>query len=329
VAVKENKLIQTADGKSYVFSDEWQNGKGVQALYSIEGAMVDFEVTANSMVLGKTIRELNFRQNYGAIVVAFRRGSNVQENGFGDKRIYYGDVLTIFAQHTTLRGFEAITRLLPLQVLPELDMPRKVQLWVPWAFLLVPVGFATFDFIPIHLGILIGCIATVLTRCLDTEEVYKAIDWSVIFLIIGTMSLGLATDKSGLAEWIARGFNDMAMSHFPKEWLPYLMLIVIYSLTCLLTELLSNAATAVIMIPLVIKMASMMALDSRPFIVAVTIASSIAFATPIGYQTNTMVYTAGNYKFMDFIKCGVPLNIICGITAIVIIPMVWALKATS
>jgi di/tricarboxylate transporter len=174
---------------------------------------------------------------------------------------------------------------------------------------------ASFDVMPIMLAAMLGIIFMILTKCISMEEAYKAIDWRVIFLLAGSMSLGIAMDKSG---------TSMLISSLLVEVVGYLgpagVVSVLYLITVLLTSVMSNNASAVLLAPIAIAAAITMQVSPLPLLMAITFAASSSFMTPIGYQTNTMIYGAGNYKFMDFIRVGLPLNIIFWVLATLFIP---------
>ena len=165
------------------------------------------------------------------------------------------------------------------------------------------------------LSALLGCVGLVILRCLEPEEAYAAIDWRVIMLLAGVLPMGLALQNSGGADWVAQHTIGVFGGFGPTATLS-----AIYLLTVVLTAVMSNNAAGVLVVPIAIAAADTLGVDAKPFVVAVAFAASTCFATPIGYQTNTMVYTAGGYRFVDFVRIGLPLNIIFWIMAIVLIP---------
>lgn len=177
------------------------------------------------------------------------------------------------------------------------------------------VALSAFEIMPIVVSSLLGCVALIMLRALTPERAYGGIDWRVIVLLAGVLPLGIALQKSGGAEWIAN--NTLALIASEN---PLLTLAVIYLLTSVMTEMMSNNASAVLIVPIAIATAEALGLDSKPFLVAVAFAASTSFSTPVGYQTNTMVYTAGGYRFSDFLKVGIPLNVLFFVVAIFLIP---------
>jgi len=180
------------------------------------------------------------------------------------------------------------------------------------------VVVAAMKILPIVTAALIGCVAMVLTRCLRPDDVYRSVDWRVIVLLAGVIPLGLALEDSGAAHLVVEKVLVLVGDSGPT-----VMLVTIYLMTALLTEFISNNAAAVLLAPVAIGAAEAIGVDPKPFLVAVTFAASTSFATPVGYQTNTMVYTAGGYKFTDFIKVGLPLILIFCVIATLLIPKLW------
>jgi di/tricarboxylate transporter len=155
------------------------------------------------------------------------------------------------------------------------------------------------------------------------REAYASIDWQVLLMLYGLLGLGMAMQNTGTADWLAQNLVKIAGHAVSREHLPLVMLWLIFLLTLILTEVLSNNATAVMMIPIVVVLAGELGVNSRPFIMAVTVAASTAFALPMGYQTHMMIYGPGGYRFTDFLRVGIPLNLICWVTACLLIPIIW------
>jgi len=174
---------------------------------------------------------------------------------------------------------------------------------------------AAFGVMPIEGLAIIGAVAVLATRCLDVEDAYKAVDWKILSLIFGMLAISIAMDKVGLVKLMVE--NVMGLLPWAG---PLLMLSFIYLFTSILTEMLSNNAVAVLVTPIAIGMAQHLGVDPRAFVVAVMFAASASFATPIGYQTNTFVYNAGGYRFTDFMKVGIPLNLLLWGVATLVIP---------
>jgi di/tricarboxylate transporter len=155
------------------------------------------------------------------------------------------------------------------------------------------------------------------------REAYASIDWQVLLMLYGLLGLGMAMQNTGTAEYLARGLVSGAERLISPEYLPLVLLWLVFLLTLCLTEVLSNNATAVMMVPIVVKMANELDVSSRPFVMGVAVAASAAFALPMGYQTHMMIYGPGGYRFSDFLRVGIPLNFICWIVSCLLIPMIW------
>ena len=200
---------------------------------------------------------------------------------------------------------------------------RKQRFW--WVSIIVILGaviLATLGIMPIMKGAIIGVAFLLALKVLTPQESYQSVHWQVIVLIAALIPVGLVIQNTGTAEWIGMIISDIARMSSPK-WHAHILLALIYLITMILTEVSSNAATAIIMTPIAIAVSSQMGFDSRPFIFAVAFAASASFITPVGYQTNLMVYGPGGYKFSDFIRVGFPIAILFWISAIIFLPMIW------
>ncbi|MDX5482318.1 MAG: anion permease, partial [Hymenobacteraceae bacterium] len=179
---------------------------------------------------------------------------------------------------------------------------------------------AASGMMPIALSALAGVVLLILFRCIEVKEVYKAIDWKVVFMLAGLLSMGAALEKTGaarlLAEYLVAGVGDYG---------PKVLLSVFFFITFMATNFMSNNATAALLAPIAIVAAQEMGVSVRPFIMAVAYAASLSFMTPMGYQTNTMIYGPGNYRFSDYLKVGTPLNLLFWALASLIIPMFFPL----
>ena len=181
--------------------------------------------------------------------------------------------------------------------------------------MMAAIGVAALGWLPIVASALVGCLALVALRLLTPDEAYESIDWQVILLLAGILPLGIALQKTGGADMVANLLLNVLGPYGPLA-----TLAAIYLMTSILTEMMSNNASAVLVVPIALATAESMGVDAKPLLIAVAFAASTSFATPISYQTNTMVYTAGGYRFSDFVKVGMPLNVIFWIAAIALIP---------
>jgi di/tricarboxylate transporter len=194
--------------------------------------------------------------------------------------------------------------------------------WLSPVAILCAVGLAIFKIIPIVVGVILGVIALLLARVITPNEAYSSIHWQVIIVIAAFLPMGAAIQRTGLDIMIGDAIGSI-VNLFPENLIPYFLLAIIYLITMILTEIASNAATAIIMTPITLTLAASFGFDPKPFIFAVCYAASASFITPVGYQTNLMVFGPGGYRYSDYIRVGLPLGVILWIVSVAIIPMIW------
>ena len=296
---------------------------GLEQIAAHEGSLVEAFVNPHSGIIGHTVREVNFRQRFRMVVLALhRKGRNVREQ-LDALPIEAGDVLLMMG---TDQAIDALRQSEDLVLFDRARLPSTSQykkIPIVLGVIAAVITTASFDWVPIELGALAGCLIVCMTGCLKSQEAYASIEWNLLFLIYGMLAMGLALDQTGAAAWLAGHVVDSVQQFVPGDNQSIAMLAVVYLVTTFFTEILSNNAVAALMTPIAIGIAAHLGIDSRPFIVAVMFAASAAFATPIGYQTNTYVYGVGGYRFSDFLKIGIPLNVLCFIVAMLVIPHIW------
>ncbi len=287
-----------------------------------EAVLMEGIIGSRSGFVGKTLRELNFRQRYGVLILAVhRQGENLQEK-FEDVRLAFGDTLLVQGPA------EGIHRLMQERDFLSLTEPkqrafRRQKAPLAIAAIVAVMLLAAFNVFSITVLALVAAVLVILTKCLDVDEAYEAIEWPLLFIIFGMLALGQAMETTGAAHLLATGVTG-AFGRFG----PAVTLSVMYFVAMVLTELISNNAVAVLLTPIAFEIAAAMGVDARPFTIAVMFGCSASFSTPIGYQTNTYVFGAGGYKFSDFPRIGVPLNLILWLTASVLIPIFWPFAAS-
>jgi di/tricarboxylate transporter len=293
---------------------------GVELTGTQKAVVAECVVGPHSQLQGHSIREMNFRRRYGVLVLAVhRKGVNLREN-FAEVRLQYGDTLLVEGPESTVNELRGNRDFLLLLDVPHVPKRRRKQGLVV-AVISAVVLLAALNVMPIGALALLGAVAVVLLGCLDIEEAYGAVDWKIIFLIFGMLSLGVALEKTRGAEFISH-----ALIHGFGSWGAPVVLSLIILTASVMTNFLSNNAVAVLLTPIAVQAAIDLDVSPRPFIIAVVIGAAACFATPIGYQTNTLVYGAGGYLFRDFLKVGLPLNILLWILATVLIPIMWPFK---
>ncbi|MDG0994573.1 MAG: SLC13 family permease [Akkermansiaceae bacterium] len=303
--------------------------RGLEGIRTESALLMEGIIGPDSNMTGKSLKELNFRQRYGVLILAVhRQGKNLRER-FEDEKLAFGD--TLLVQGPT----EKMNTLFQQRDFINLSKPEhtafrssKAPIAIGALLLFMIAGALGGNFgiprIPIVQLAMTGALLVLVTKCVQPHEAYRAIDWKVVFIIFGMLGLGMAIQASGLAQRIADGMTqNLGITN------PYIMLAVMYLFAAVMTEIISNNAVAVLLTPLAIVVAKTLAvangtdISAIPFIIAVMFGSSASFSTPIGYQTNTFVYGAGGYKFGDFFRAGFPLAVILWLIASVMIPILW------
>jgi di/tricarboxylate transporter len=286
----------------------------VAALRASEAILVEAVITPNSDLVGQTLKSADFRNRFGATAIAIRRHGADLRVRIGKMALRVGDELLILAPH---RNLERLRQQVSFVVLGSRDVPvlRKVHAAIACCITAGIVTVATLDLYPIATAAVAGAVLMVVTGCLPVRRVYQDIDWSVVFLLAGLIPLGIALETTGAA----RHAVD-AMLGLTGGWGPLFVLASFFGMAALLTGFLSNNATAALLFPLALTTSQVLGVDPKPFLVAVMFASAAAFWTPIGYQTNLLVYGPGGYKFTDFVRCGGPLTILYWLLCVLLIP---------
>ncbi|QSV44582.1 SLC13 family permease [Geobacter benzoatilyticus] len=294
-------------------SDQGGEGKGMLE----ETKLVEAVIAPNSTLDGRSLKEARFRSRYGFSALAIRHQGRVVREDLETIVLRAGDVLLF---DLGPREIEWLRPDRTFVVISEVQAPvfRKRKTAIALAVVTAVVAGAALGVVPIMSGAIIGCIVMVLARCLSMEEAYEAIDWKVIMLMAGVVTLGIAMEKSGAALFLSK-FIVYAVGGAG----PSVMVAVLYLFSALATAVLSNNATVALLIPIVFATADSMKIDPRPLIMAVTFAASLDFMTPFGYQTNTLIYGPGRYRFSDYLRVGAPLNIIFWVLATIFIPRFW------
>ncbi|TLU75170.1 SLC13 family permease [Mannheimia varigena] len=277
--------------------------------------LTEVMISPTSRWVGGTIPILQQRWNKNATVLGMQRRSRVIRERLRGIRFKMGDILLVTLPRedmVSLRKNKDFIVLSSELVKTERSWRAKFALVVMAAV----VATAALDIVPISISSLVGAVAMCIAGCLTADEAYQSIDWKIILVLAGLLPLGEAMANSGAAQFIV----DNTLGKV-GAFGPLVVLAVLYLLTSTLTEFMSNAGTAVLLTPIAISTAKILGVDASPFIIAVMFAAATSFMTPVGYQTNTMVYGAGGYKFTDFIKIGLPLNLIYWVLAVLLIPI--------
>jgi len=288
-----------------------------QQLSSYNMKLTEVLIPPRSNLIGQTLLASGFFRRFRTTILAIQRRGRVLRERLSDIKLASGDTLLVQGHKDDIARIIKSPNAIVTNELTDLYL-RKDRALLALAVLVAVVVLTTLNIIPILLAAIIGAVGMVVTRCLTIDEAYQAIDWKVIFLLGGIIPLGLALENSGAALWLTNNVLD-PLAGFG----PVMILAILYLVTALLTEAMSNNAAAIILAPIAITTAISLDVDPRPFLIAITFAASTSFATPIGYQTNTMVYSPGGYRFWDFTRVGAPLNFIFLGVAVLLIPLIW------
>jgi di/tricarboxylate transporter len=268
-----------------------------------EEKIAEILILSNARLIGSTLKDTRFRQRYNATVLAIRRGEELIRQRLGQVKLRFGDLLLVQGPKESFLGLQTTRELLVLEEKDRENL-RLDKAWIALAITVGVVVIAALDWIPILVTSLVGVLLMIITGCLKPGEIYGAVRWDIIFLLAGLIPLGTAMENSGTTKWLANYLVTVG-GHLSGYWI----LLLFYIATAILTEILSNNATVVLMLPIAVEVAKSLSLNPLALMFVVTFAASNSYMTPIGYQTNTMVYGPGGYKFYDFTKVGAPLTI--------------------
>ena len=278
--------------------------------------LIEAVVSNTCPLVGMTIRDSRFRSHYNAVVVAVARNGQRLHQKIGDIVLRPGDVLLVEAhpsfadQHRSSRDFFLVSRI------EKSNPPRHEMALIAVGLLLGMVAVVSLGLVSMLVASLLAAALMLLTRCLSIEAARRSIDWEVLLAIGASFALSSALEKSGAAESLARVAVGWAGG-------PWMSLAVLYLITLLVTELITNNAAAALMFPFALSIARELNVSYLPFVIAVMMAASAGFATPIGYQTNLMVYGPGGYRFSDYLKVGVPLDLLIAAVTVLLAPWVF------
>ncbi|MFL2479163.1 MAG: SLC13 family permease [Verrucomicrobiales bacterium] len=291
---------------------------GLQRLHTDSAVLIEGVIGPGSSLVGRSLKDLNFRERFGVIILAVhRRGVNLRDS-FENVKLAFGDTILVEG------AVDRINTLSQERDFINLSQPKGRSIRrskVPFAVgaLLLFMVLASLKVAPLIVLALGAALFTLFTRCIEPSEAYESIDWKVVFMIFGMLGLGSALQEVKVVENIALKVTDWAaiLNNI------HVLVAVIYLITAVLTEIISNNAVAALLTPIAITIGVALDIDPRPLVVAVMFAASASFSTPIGYQTNTYVYGAGGYKFTDFSRVGIPLALILWGLSTFLIPFMW------
>jgi di/tricarboxylate transporter len=285
-----------------------------------ERRLVEVVVSQSCSSIGETVRGSRFRDRYGAVVLAVARNGERVEGNLGSIIIKPGDTLLLEARPAFVSRQKYNKDFL---VINDLDtvQPRHDKAMLAWGILLALVLAAGIGLTSMLNAALLGAAIMLITGCLSVSQAEKSLEFNVLITIAASFALGAALQKTGVADLLAEAIVSLSGGR------PWLLLVLTYVAVSLLTETITNNAAAVIMVPIILAIVTQAGLNPEPFMFAVMMAASASFATPLGYQTNLMVYGPGGYRFSDFLKAGLPMNLIIGVSTVTILLIGWPLTA--
>lgn len=283
-----------------------------------EERLYEAVVTPSSFLIKKSIKELNFKELFNQVlVIGIRHRKGMLDTLLTKTRLASGDILLLRGTEESIQSVNETEGLLLISETKSKTL-NKTKIILTLIIMLAVLALAILDVFPIVVSALAGAVAMVILGVITTEQAYKAIDWKVIFMLAGILSMGAALEKTGGSALLGESIVNLLGRYGPR-----IVLGAIFGLTFLLTNVMSNNATAALLAPIAISIASSLGVDSRPMLMAVTFAASLSFMTPMGYQTNTMIYSPGNYQFRDYLKVGTPLNLLFWIIGTLVIPIIF------
>lgn len=287
-----------------------------------DNELVECLLTDDSDLVGKSLMSTNFRQVFGAFILAIRREGDIIRKKIAHMQLHAFDTLLVYGPTKKISTLSDRGDFIVLGKV-EARLQKDRFWWVSIYVVLISIFLASIGYVPILKGAFISVVILLCLKIITAQESYQSIHWQVIILIAALIPIGIVLQSTGTADWIGNNISRFIYL-FSISWQPYVLLATIYFITMILTEISSNVATAIIMVPIAIAVSGQIGLESRPFVFAVAFAASASFITPIGYQTNLMVYGPGGYKFSDYIRVGLPLSLLLFLTAVIILPNIWS-----
>ncbi|MBY6166923.1 SLC13 family permease [Pseudooceanicola nitratireducens] len=293
--------------------------KRVDQISAVETTTVEALIAPGCKMVGRALGSMRLRRRYGVYVLAVHRRNQNIGRQLDETVVRVGDTLLLEGAPEDIRRLSQEMEMVDVTQ-PTGRAYRREQAPIAIGALLAIVGLAAFGVAPIFLLTVLAVAVVLWTRCIDADEAFSFVEGRLLTMIFAMLAVGAALEHSGAVELIVN-----AVAPFLQGLPPFFVIWSIYLLTSILTELVSNNAVAVVVTPIAIGLAQVVGIDPRPLVVAVMVAASASFATPIGYQTNMMVYGPGGYKFTDFMKVGIPLNLSMGLLVSACIPFIWPL----
>ena len=296
-----------------------KNLRPVDQVSSVETTTVEVLISPGCKMIGRRLGDMRLRRSYGVYTLAVHRRDKNIGRQIDDLIVRVGDTLLLEGSPEDIQRLASEMEMVSVSE-PSDRAYRRAHAPIAIASLVGIVVLAALGVAPILLLAVLAVAVVLGTRCIDAEEAFGFVDGRLLALIFSMLAVGAALESTGAVSMIVEGVSP-ALGAMP----PFVVVWAVYLVTSILTELVSNNAVAVVVTPIAIGLASALGIDPRPLVVAVMVAASASFATPVGYQTNTLVYGPGGYKFVDFLRVGIPLNLTMGLLVSALIPFVWPL----
>jgi di/tricarboxylate transporter len=300
-------LVPVSDGETRVGKDP-------------ERGLVEAVVSASSPLVDQSIRDANFRTVYDAAVIAVHRNGERVPGKIGEIVLQAGDTLLLQGAPGFLRAHRNSPDFYLVSEIEGTESPRHDKAWIALSILFAMVLAAALGLYPISVAAFLAAGAMIVTRCINGRIARRSVDWSILVVIGAGLGIAGAMEKTGAASFVASTISATAGGLGPV-----VALAIVYVVTLLLAEMLPHTAAVSIVFPIAVATATQVGADPRPFIMGVALAGCCAFASPVTYQTHLIVYGPGGYRFTDFVRVGLPLDLICAVVALAIIPNVWPL----
>lgn len=280
--------------------------------------LVEVQLAPNARFAGATLKEIDFRKSFGCFVLALSRPGGVIRDKLAFVPLKPMDTLLVFGPRQRIEGLASIEDFIPLQ---ELDMRLRLssRWWIGATAIPLVVALAALGYMSILKSSILGVVLLLVTGAVRIQRAYAAIDWTVIFMLAAILPLGTAMNNTGLADILGHGIVEAGGALGPLA-----VLALITLATALVTGFISNNSAAVLMVPVAAATAAELGVSPKPLLMGVAFAASMSFFTPMGYQTNTMVYGPGGYRFVDYLKMGGPLNLLLWVIMTLLIPVIWS-----
>jgi di/tricarboxylate transporter len=282
-----------------------------------ERSLIEAVVSNTSPVIGKTVRESQFRTQYNAVVVAAARNGGRLTGKIGNIRLQAGDTLLLEAPEDFFNKRRISSDFYLVSSIPDSEPIRHERSLWAFGLAVLMVMLASTGVMTMLQAATLAAIGMLVFQCCSPIQAMRSIEWSVLVVVGAALALGKALEVSGAAEALANGMIGLAGSS------PWLGLAIIYLVTATLTEIITNNAAAALIFPIALSLAKQLDVSHMPFVLVVMIAASASFSTPIGYQTNMMVYGPGGYRFTDFMRIGVPLSLLYGVISVTLAPLIY------